>query len=266
MTALISDYFIHNDIMFISFIMIMVIGLRLFLLKKHISKSLIVIIPIVNSWILLLFILFSCYLFGKDAIIILCIAMLFKSLHEIIRLWYKNHKFPNKIDTIFFVDILFLLSVIVFIFSLLNLSILLFVNKQQSILLFILFCIQINDVCQYIMGKIFGHKFFKIKLAKSISPNKTIEGAIFGVVLMSILSIPIAKLLTPFTIYQSIFLAMLFGILGIMGDLFQSYIKRKHMIKDMGFWLKGHGGLLDRIDSLLFSVPIFYIIYLLFFN
>lgn len=198
--------------------------------------------------------------------LILCIAMLLKSLHEIIRLWYKNSKFPNKVNTLFLSDIVLLAIVLVFILSLIQLTTKLFFNNHQSVLLFILFCIQINDVCQYTMGKLLGHRFFRQKLAKSISPNKTIEGAIFGVMAMSLLSIPIAKYLTPFTIVQSFLLALMFGILGIVGDLFQSFIKRKHNIKDMGFWLKGHGGLLDRIDSLLFAVPCFYWVYLTILN
>lgn len=255
-----------NDLIFMALIMLFVIGLRVFLATKPPYHRLIVITPIVNSWILLLSILFSCYLIGKNAMLILCIAMLLKSLHEIIRLWYKNSKFPNKVNTLFLSDIVLLAIVLVFILSLIQLTTKLFFNNHQSVLLFILFCIQINDVCQYTMGKLLGHRFFRQKLAKSISPNKTIEGAIFGVMAMSLLSIPIAKYLTPFTIVQSFLLALMFGILGIAGDLFQSFIKRKHNIKDMGFWLKGHGGLLDRIDSLLFTVPCFYWIYVIILN
>lgn len=255
-----------NDLIFMALIMIFVLGLRAFLATKPPYHRLNIIKPIVNSWILLLSILFICYLIGKNAMLFLCVAMLLKSLHEIIRLWYKNSKFPNKINKLFLSDIILLCAVIIFFISLSQLSVLLFDKNYQAVLLFILFCIQINDVCQYTMGKLLGHRFFKQKLAKSISPNKTIEGAIFGVMAMSVLSLPIAKLLTPFTIVQSFLLALMFGILGIIGDLFQSFIKRRHNIKDMGFWLKGHGGLLDRIDSLLFSVPCFYWVYVIILN
>ena len=98
-------------------------------------------------------------------------------------------------------------------------------------------------------------------LAPIISPNKTIEGALFGCMLTSALSLPIGKFLTPFNYIQIFILAWILTSIGIVGDLLESAVKRSHGVKDMGRWLKGHGGIIDRIDSLMLAVPAFWLIY-----
>lgn len=129
--------------------------------------------------------------------------------------------------------------------------------KPLSVLLFVLFAVQVCDVCQYLMGRAFGHRLFVGKLAPNLSPNKTIEGAVFGVLLMMVLSLPVGRVLTDFGVGQLVLLAVSLGACGIVGDLLESSVKRRHQVKDMGVWLAGHGGLLDRMDSLLVSVPLF---------
>ena len=119
------------------------------------------------------------------------------------------------------------------------------------IILFIFFITSLNDIIQYLCGRIFG----KYQLAPRVSPNKTIEGAIGGVILTGL----IVALTLPFIMDVSRILAVLIGmfisILGILGDLSFSYFKRQASIKDTGTCLPGHGGLLDRIDSLTLTAP-----------
>lgn len=128
-------------------------------------------------------------------------------------------------------------------------------------LLFALAIVWAGDTGAYYVGRKFGRK----KLSPVISPNKTVEGALAGLaasmcaglifVFFSGLEIPV--LLT-------LFLALLAGVAGIFGDLTESYIKRWAGVKDSGTLIPGHGGLLDRTDSVLFSVPVVY--YFLYFS
>ena len=112
-----------------------------------------------------------------------------------------------------------------------------------------------GDVGGYYGGKAFG----KHKLCLSISPNKTIEGAIGGL-LMSILAASACKIwLFPMLPWFFVILAgVLCGASGQLGDLFESALKRHAGVKDSGTLLPGHGGVLDRIDAVLFASPVFY--------
>jgi len=114
---------------------------------------------------------------------------------------------------------------------------------------------ELNDVFQYLMGKFFGRK----KIVPRISPNKTIAGCVGGICLTIILSNLLGYFLLPFQnfLYFSLY-GLLFGILGFCGDVLFSYLKRKAGVKDTGTLIPGHGGLLDRIDSLIFNAPVFY--------
>lgn len=114
---------------------------------------------------------------------------------------------------------------------------------------------ELNDVFQYLMGKFFGRR----KIVPRISPNKTIAGCIGGISLTIILSNLLGYFLLPFQnfLYFSLF-GLLFGVLGFWGDVLFSYLKRKADVKDTGTLIPGHGGLLDRIDSLVFNAPVFY--------
>ncbi|MFW2176502.1 MULTISPECIES: phosphatidate cytidylyltransferase [unclassified Moraxella] len=160
-----------------------------------------------------------------------------------------------------YLDGLFVVVFVLFIVSFLDLGGLLNHQAKLGVLLFVIFAIQSNDIGQYLMGRWLGHKLFQRKLAPTISPNKTIEGALFGSILTAIICLPIGRLLTPFNLPQIFGLTWLLTSVGIVGDLLESAIKRRHGVKDMGQWLKGHGGIMDRIDSLLLSVPVFWLIY-----
>lgn len=217
--------------------------------------------PIVGSWVILLSVLFTCYMLGNIAMLILSAIMLIKSVHEVFRLWRYSDKFPHKYNKTFKLDMILLVLVVVCCLSFFGLYYQLSYHHHQSVLLFVLFCIQVNDVCQYTMGKLLGHRFFVRKLAPKISPNKTIEGVMFGIPFMAILAVVLGYFLTPFHSMTCFVVALILGVLGVLGDLLESKVKRIHHIKDMGTWLKGHGGLLDRIDSLLLALPVFWVIY-----
>ncbi|NML72014.1 phosphatidate cytidylyltransferase [Chryseobacterium sp. RP-3-3] len=121
-------------------------------------------------------------------------------------------------------------------------------------IIFIVVVTELNDVFQYLMGKFFG----KHKITPKISPNKTLEGFIGGVFLTIILSNILGFFLLKTDILVNTILGTILGISGFIGDIFMSYLKRKTNIKDTGTLLPGHGGLLDRMDSLIFNAPIFF--------
>ena len=121
-------------------------------------------------------------------------------------------------------------------------------------LLFLVFAVEINDVAAFTFGKMFG----KRKLREHISPNKTLAGSIGAITVSMLLpwllwfSFP---LLSPALLILS---GLIVGIGGQLGDLVISYIKRDIGIKDMGTTIHGHGGILDRVDSMIFVAPIFF--------
>ncbi len=121
-------------------------------------------------------------------------------------------------------------------------------------LIFLIVVTELNDVFQYLMGKAFG----KRKITPALSPNKTVEGFIGGVFLTVILSILLGHFLLPTSLITNAILGLLLGIAGFFGDVLMSAIKRSTGVKDTGTLLPGHGGLLDRMDSLIFNAPVFF--------
>jgi len=113
----------------------------------------------------------------------------------------------------------------------------------------IIFSIWINDTMAYIVGSLIG----KTPLSR-ISPKKTWEGTIGGMIL-AIIIMSIASWLTRFSIYDAIIIATLSSIAGTFGDLLESKLKRMAGVKDSGNIMPGHGGFLDRFDSLLLAIP-----------
>lgn len=134
-------------------------------------------------------------------------------------------------------------------------------REQFGILLFVLFASQFNDIAQFLSSKLFKGRFFKRGLAPRISPNKSIEGALFGSLFAAILATLLGIWLTPFSAWVCFISAYGLAVSGIAGDLLESAFKRQHGVKDTGTMLAGHGGVLDRIDSLLIGVPIFTVAY-----
>ncbi len=124
-------------------------------------------------------------------------------------------------------------------------------NAQQ--LLYLVLVDQMSDVLQYVWGKLAG----KHKIAPSVSPNKTWEGFLGGVATATLLGAALWWA-TPFTPLQAAGMSLVITLLGFAGGLVMSAIKRDAGVKDFGAVIEGHGGILDRIDSLCFAAPIFF--------
>ena len=125
---------------------------------------------------------------------------------------------------------------------------------SAGLLLFLVFLTEINDITQYLWGKLLG----KHKIIPKVSPNKTWEGFVGGFITTTLLSMLIAPWLTPLTLVESIFGGMLIALAGFFGDVGISALKRDLGIKDSGTALPGHGGILDRVDSLTYTAPLFF--------
>ena len=128
-----------------------------------------------------------------------------------------------------------------------------------GLLFYILILTVSNDFIQMFCGKALG----KHKIIPKVSPNKTWEGFIGGVIGTTILSVVMAYFLTPFTLLQSIFAGAVLAVFGFFGDVTMSAIKRDMGVKDTSSLIPGHGGILDRFDSLIIAAPVlyFYLIY-----
>jgi phosphatidate cytidylyltransferase len=128
-----------------------------------------------------------------------------------------------------------------------------FLGHDARLLLYLVIVDQMSDVLQYVWGKLIG----KHKIAWRVSPNKTWEGFIGGVLSATALGTALWWA-TPFTPLQSAGMSLTICVLGFAGGLVMSAIKRDIGIKDFGVVIEGHGGVLDRIDSLCFAAPIFF--------
>lgn len=113
----------------------------------------------------------------------------------------------------------------------------------------------INDTFAFIIGKNFG----KQKLFPSISPKKTVEGFLGGLLFSCIASYFIATFTNTFTFTHWLVLSIIVSVFGTLGDLTESKFKRQANVKDSGVIMPGHGGLLDRLDSIIFVAPFFYL-------
>ncbi|MBI4707398.1 MAG: phosphatidate cytidylyltransferase [Candidatus Omnitrophica bacterium] len=128
-----------------------------------------------------------------------------------------------------------------------------FMPDGLSLLAAVLLITKLGDIGAYLVGVKFGKKL----LMPRISPKKTVEGALGGL-LFSVIGALISKGFLHFSYLHLIGLGVCFGILGQLGDLSESLIKRDCQVKDSGAILPGMGGILDEIDSLLFTAPVFY--------
>jgi phosphatidate cytidylyltransferase len=127
-------------------------------------------------------------------------------------------------------------------------------TSGAGLLLYLVFLTQSNDVSQFLWGKSFG----KHRIVPTVSPNKTWEGFLGGVGTTTVLAVLLSGILTPLSILMAIFAGILISISGFVGDVTISAIKRDLGIKDSGNLLPGHGGILDRIDSLTYTAPLFF--------
>jgi phosphatidate cytidylyltransferase len=125
--------------------------------------------------------------------------------------------------------------------------------------LLVIATIVISDTAQYYSGRAFGRR----PLAPTISPKKTVEGAIGGVICGALfMAIAITFVFPATPILVRVLLGLVIVFLGITGDLFESRLKRLAGLKDSSALIPGHGGVLDRIDALLFAIPVFYYVVL----
>ena len=121
-------------------------------------------------------------------------------------------------------------------------------------ILYLIFAVEINDVAAFTCGKIFGRH----KLRENISPNKTIEGSIGAICVSLVVPWLLWFSFPHFEPWHLVVTGLVVGVGGQLGDLVISYIKRDIGIKDMGVVIQGHGGILDRVDSMIFVAPIFF--------
>lgn len=128
-----------------------------------------------------------------------------------------------------------------------------FEGQNALLLFYFMLIVQLSDVLQYVFGNLFG----KTKVAPIVSPNKTLEGLIGGG-LSTILIGAMMWWITPFTPSQSAGMATIIVLMGFLGGLVMSAIKRSLGAKDWGSMIEGHGGMLDRMDSVSFAAPIFF--------
>lgn len=123
-----------------------------------------------------------------------------------------------------------------------------------GLVFFLMFLTQFNDVAQYLWGKKLGRH----KIIPNVSPNKTWEGFLGGVATTTLLSIVLATWLTPLRVEAAAVAGLLISVAGFIGDVTISALKRDIGLKDSGSMLPGHGGILDRIDSLTYTAPLFF--------
>jgi phosphatidate cytidylyltransferase len=126
-------------------------------------------------------------------------------------------------------------------------------HRNAALMFFLVFVVQMSDVLQYIWGKTVGVR----PIAPSISPNKTWEGCLGGIVSATALGAALWWA-TPFHPPQAAAMAFVITVMGFAGGLIMSAIKRDRGVKDYGSLIAGHGGVLDRIDSLCFAAPVFF--------
>lgn len=128
---------------------------------------------------------------------------------------------------------------------------------QPKLIIAIFIIIWTNDTFAYIVGKSIG----KNKLFETISPKKTIEGFVGGVVFAIISSVIISKYYLQMPVYVWIITALIVSFFGTIGDLVESKFKRIANVKDSGNIMPGHGGMLDRLDSIIFVAPFLFLFY-----
>ena len=126
-------------------------------------------------------------------------------------------------------------------------------GRNALLICFLVLVVQMSDVLQYVWGKLCGRR----KIAPTISSAKTWEGLIGGVASATALGAALFWI-TPFTPLEAALMALVVNTMGVLGGLVMSAIKRSRGIKDWGSLIEGHGGMLDRLDSMVFAAPAFF--------
>jgi phosphatidate cytidylyltransferase len=126
-------------------------------------------------------------------------------------------------------------------------------GRQLLLIAFLVLVVQSSDVLQYVWGKLLGRH----RIAPSLSPSKTVEGFVGGVLSATLVGAALWWI-TPFSFWQAAGMALLINLMGFFGGLVMSAIKRDRGVKDWGQLIEGHGGMLDRLDSVVFAAPVFF--------
>lgn len=126
-------------------------------------------------------------------------------------------------------------------------------GRELLLIVFLVFVAQSSDVLQYVCGKLAGRH----QIAPRLSAGKTVEGFAGGILGATALGAA-CWWLTPFRAWEAALLALVISLMGFFGGLVMSAIKRDRGIKDWGWAIQGHGGVLDRLDSVVFAAPIFF--------
>ncbi len=128
-----------------------------------------------------------------------------------------------------------------------------FQGRDLLLIAFLVLVVQSSDVLQYVWGKLLGRH----KIAPLLSPSKTTEGTVGGILSATLLGAALWWI-TPFSPWQAGLIALAINLMGFCGGLVMSAIKRDRGVKDWGWLIEGHGGVLDRLDSVVFAAPIFF--------
>ena len=129
-----------------------------------------------------------------------------------------------------------------------------------DIIIYLFFIVWITDITAYFGGKNFAGP----KLAPRISPNKTISGAVTALLSIALFSTLVYFFTNNISYVSFILISIFFSIISQIGDLFESWVKRRLKVKDSGNIIPGHGGICDRIDGLIFVLPLAYLIFSVF--
>ncbi|WP_099557313.1 phosphatidate cytidylyltransferase [Hartmannibacter diazotrophicus] len=126
-------------------------------------------------------------------------------------------------------------------------------GRGVLLIAFLVIVVQLSDVLQYVWGKLIGRR----KIAPHLSPSKTIEGFLGGCLSATLIGAGLWWM-TPFTPLQAGAMSLLITLMGFFGGLVMSAIKRDRGVKDWGHLIAGHGGFIDRLDSVIFAAPLFF--------
>jgi len=127
-------------------------------------------------------------------------------------------------------------------------------GSGASLVVYLVLLTECNDVAQYIWGKSLGRH----KVVPKVSPGKTVEGLAGGIVTTTVLAMLLAPLLTPMDRWHALAAGLIIGVGGFLGDITISSVKRDIGVKDSGTMIAGHGGVLDRVNSLMATAPLFF--------
>ena len=176
-------------------------------------------------------------------------------VHLILLRFLTDERMPaESIDTVTLPDISGNISMLIANFDLAHVQALFNIDMGCKLVWILFLCTWASDTFAYFVGSAIGSH----KIAPSVSPNKTVEGFLGSILGTILVAVFFGHVLFGFELTQMAILGLIMSIAATLGDLAESTIKRSAGVKDSGFLIPGHGGVLDRFDSLFFTAPIFY--------